>query len=94
MSNIVGKDILAHRLRDNTTLTLAEAEAAVDALAAIMAKALVDGEEVRIPGVGTFKTKERAAHEARNPATGATLTVEAHRVVAFKPSEALRDNVR
>ena len=43
------------------------------------------GEEVRIPGFGTFKVAKRAARKARNPQTGVEMMLKASVVPKFRP---------
>ena len=71
-----------------------DADAAVAAVAAVVAEALKAGDEVAIAGVGTFKVKERAAREGVNPATGAKIKIAATKVPAFKAAKALKDAVK
>ncbi len=71
-----------------------DADAAVAAVAAVVAEALKAGDEVAIAGVGTFKVKERAAREGVNPATGAKIKIAAAKVPAFKAAKALKDAVK
>lgn len=71
-----------------------DADAAVAAVAAVVAEALKAGDEVAITGVGTFKVKERAAREGVNPATGAKIKIDAAKVPAFKAAKALKDAVK
>lgn len=71
-----------------------DADAAVAAVAAVVAEALKAGDEVALAGVGTFKVKERAAREGVNPATGAKIKIAAAKVPAFKAAKALKDAVK
>ena len=71
-----------------------DADAAVAAVAAVVAEALKAGDEVAITGVGTCKVKERAAREGVNPATGAKIKIDAAKVPAFKAAKALKDAVK
>ena len=50
-----------------------------------------DGQEVRIPGFGTFKVSNRKARKARNPQTGAEMQIAASRVPKFTASKTLKD---
>lgn len=49
--------------------------------------------EVSIRGLGKFKVATRAARQARNPATGETISVPEKRVVKFSPAKALREAI-
>ena len=60
--------------------------ATIDAIA----DALRNGEEVKLPGIGTLKPKPVAERTRRNPATGKEVTVPAHTKVVFKPAAGLR----
>jgi DNA-binding protein HU-beta len=51
------------------------------------------GEEVRIPGFGTFKVANRKARKARNPQTGVEMMLKASRVPKFQASKALKDSL-
>lgn len=46
-----------------------------------------------IPGVGKLVVKDRAARPGRNPATGEAMTIPAKKVVAFSPSQTLKDAI-
>ena len=67
-------------------LSAAVVSATIDAIA----DALRNGEEVKVPGIGTLKPKPVAERTRRNPATGKEVTVPAHTKVVFKPAAGLR----
>lgn len=52
------------------------------------------GEEVKITGFGTFKTRKIAAHEGINPQNGKKIKVAETVVPAFKPGSDLRNAVK
>lgn len=70
-----------------------DAEKALDAVFDIIRSEFVAGRDVAINKFGTFKVKERAAHDARNPKTGETIHVAASKTVTFKPSSAVKDGM-
>ena len=70
-----------------------EAEAAVNAMTAVVADALKAGEKVQLVGFGTFEVKARAARTGRNPKTGETVEIPASKYVAFSAGTALKDKV-
>ena len=49
------------------------------------------GNEVRIHNFGTFKISERAEREGRNPRTGETINIPAHKFPKFTPSKYFKD---
>ena len=48
---------------------------------------------VMISGFGKWTVKSKKARKGRNPKTGKEMTIDARRVVTFKPSNVLRDAV-
>jgi len=68
-----------------------KAGAAVEAVIRHIEKTMQNGEEVRIPGFGTFKVASRKARKARNPQTGVEMMLEASRVPKFTASKNLKD---
>ncbi len=50
-----------------------------------------NGEEVRIPGFGTFKVSKRKERTGRNPATKQEIKIPAAIVPKFQASKALKD---
>ncbi|WP_181219553.1 HU family DNA-binding protein [Bacillus subtilis] len=55
---------------------------------------LAKGESIKIPGVGTFEVRERAARKGRNPQTGEEIDIPATKAPAFKPAKSLKDAVK
>lgn len=55
--------------------------------------ALENGNEVKLSGFGNFQLREKKSRPGRNPKTGEAIPVSARRVVAFKPSQKLKDRI-
>jgi DNA-binding protein HU-beta len=72
---------LAERLDGDRKRAAAALDAVIDSVYAAIAR----GEKVAITGFGVFERRDRAARTARNPATGAPVSVAASRVPAFRP---------
>ena len=89
----MNKSELGERLADRTGMTKAAAKHAVDGMFEVIAEALADGEDVRIPGFGTFGTRARPARTARNPRTGESMEIAASTAPTFKAGKPLRDAV-
>lgn len=49
------------------------------------------GDQVALPGFGTFSVSERQARTARNPQTGEPMTIPAKVVPRFSPGSRLRE---
>ena len=56
-------------------------------------KPLEKGEDVMISGFGKFCVNEKKERKGRNPATGDDLVLPSRRVVTFKCSQGLRDQI-
>lgn len=74
-------------------LTKKEAIEAVESFLRLAKSALIDGDSLLLSGFGKFNVKDKRPRRGRNPQTGDSLTLDARRVVTFKPSGLLRDKV-
>ena len=69
------------------------ANAALDALSALVAKEVASGGAVTLPGLGKILCRARPERTVRNPATGDQITKPADKVVKFTIATALKDSV-
>ena len=69
------------------------ATAALDAISALVMREVAAGGAVTLPGIGKVMCRARPERQARNPATGATMTKEADRAVKVTIAKALKDAV-
>ena len=81
-------DVVAERLGDRRTAVTA-VEAVLDTVTTTLAR----GERVALFGFGVFERVERPARTARNPATGAAISLPARSVPRFRPGQGLKDSV-
>ena len=51
------------------------------------------GNDVMISGFGKWTVNSKKARRGRNPQTGKDLTIKARKVVTFRPSPVLRDEL-
>lgn len=72
-------------------MTRKESAEMVEAVFSIMKSTLETGENLKISGFGSFIVKKKADRRGRNPQTGESITIEARRILTFKPSGVLRD---
>ena len=84
---------LAEALHRTVGLSRNEALHLVEQILARMSDALGAGENVKITNFGTFLLIDKAERIGRNPKTGVEVPVSARRVVTFRPSQGLRDQV-
>lgn len=68
---------------------VAKAPVAVNAVLDVIAETLKKGEDVVIPGFGSFKVVERAARKGLNPHTKEVIDIPARKAVTFKASKGL-----
>ena len=74
--------------------TKVQAEQVVDTVVDTIIKCLKKGDEVSIAGLGIFTVKQRKARQARNPRTGAMVSVPAMKVPKFRAAKALKEAVK
>ena len=54
---------------------------------------LTEGDKIKISGFGNFVVREKRSRTGRNPQTGEAIEISARRVLTFKPSQVLREEV-
>lgn len=89
----MNKAQLIDAVANDTGLSKAAAQRAVDAVFSNTSEALQKGEDVVIIGFGTFSVKDRAARVGRNPQTGEEIQIPATKVASFKQGKALKEAV-
>lgn len=90
----MNKANLIEKVQDMLGGTKTQAEQVVNGIFDTITEALKKGDDVSVSGFGIFKSKLRAAREARNPKTGETVKVPATQVVKFQVSKTLKDIVK
>ncbi|MCD8047127.1 MAG: HU family DNA-binding protein [Clostridiales bacterium] len=89
----MNKTELIQQTAAQTGLSRKDTETALNAALNLMTNALSQGEKVQLVGFGTFETRERPPHTARNPKTTEQVEVGATRTVSFRPGKALKGSV-
>ena len=64
-----------------------------DAFFEVLATELAQGQSVKISGFGNFEVHTKTARPGRNPQTGEPVVIAARRVVTFRASGSLRQQV-
>ncbi|CAG0899261.1 unnamed protein product, partial [Cyprideis torosa] len=72
--------------KKHQNLSKTQATESVEAFLRISKNSLISGSDLLISGFGKFNVKDKNSRRGRNPQTGEELTLEARRVVTFKPS--------
>ena len=90
----MNKQALAEMVQGKLGGTKVQAEEIVESILGTIVDSLKKGEEVSIAGFGIFSVKARAARMARNPKTGAQVSVPATKVPKFRAAKGLKDAVK
>lgn len=65
----------------------------VEQVFGIIKNTLESGEKIKIAGFGNFVVKQKADRRGRNPQTGDAITINARRILTFKPSQVLKSAI-
>ena len=87
------KSDIIKEVADGTGLTKVEIVAVLDGVILSISEALKRGERVDLRGFGSFIIKQRAARDARNPATREIVRLKERFIPAFKVSKILKNVV-
>ena len=90
----MNKQEVVTKVAKDTGMTKSAAAKAIDSLIDSITRSLKKGDAVSFVGFGTFKTSNRKARKARNPQTGATISIPKRRVPRFSAGKALKQAVR
>jgi integration host factor subunit alpha len=85
---------IAEKIHTTTGFSKKDSAAMMESVFAIMKESLEAGEAIKISGFGSFVVSQKDARRGRNPQTGEAITIEARKVLTFKPSSVLREAVR
>lgn len=87
------KKDLAEKIQSQLGFSKKESIDLLESLLSIIKSTLEDGVSIKIHGFGNFEVKQKRNRIGRNPQTGEALTIEARRVLTFKPGTVLRQAV-
>ena len=68
---------MIEEIASRANLTKADAARAVNAVLDTIVETVAKGDDVTMPGFGSFKSVQRAAREGKNPKTGEKLQIAA-----------------
>ena len=86
----MNKSELVEAIANGAGLTKADANRVLDTFMLTVTDALKSGDQVVLPGFGSFSTGNRSARTGRNPQTGQTIQIKASRVAKFKAGKSLK----
>lgn len=81
---------IVERINSELAFSKKEALDLLEGVISIVKTTLESGENLKISGFGNFVVKQKADRRGRNPQTGEALTIEARRILTFKPSGLLK----
>ena len=90
----MNKGELIDAIAESAGTTKAEAARVLEAVTGTITHALKAGDQVVIPGFGSFSTGNRSARTGRNPQTGKEIQIKASRVAKFKAGKNLKEAVQ
>lgn len=84
---------LAEVVHKQVGLSRADSAAMVEQILDGMSGALERGENVKISGFGSFILRDKGERIGRNPKTGVEVPIAPRRVLTFRASQLLRDQI-
>lgn len=84
---------IAEKIHRRTGLKKKDSADLMEAVFSIMKETFESGGNLKISGFGSFEVKQKVDRRGRNPQTGEAITIEARRVLTFKPSMLLREAI-
>jgi integration host factor subunit alpha len=89
----VTKADIVERIYKEAGFSKKEASDLVDLVFKVIKDTLSRGEKVKISGFGNFSIRDKSTRVGRNPQTGEAMNITARRVLTFKPSQILKEDV-
>jgi integration host factor subunit alpha len=84
---------IVERIYKEAGFSKKEAAELVDLVFKVIKDTLARGEKVKISGFGNFSIRDKATRVGRNPQTGDAMNISARRVLTFKPSQILKEDI-
>ena len=81
---------IIERIANGSRFTKPESTDLVESLLSIIKDTLASGEALKVSGFGNFVVKEKSDRRGRNPFTGEDITIDARKILTFKPSAVLK----
>ena len=87
------KDIIDY-LCEKTGLTRKESASAMESTFDIIKEELEQGNDVMISNFGKWTVLHKKERKGRNPQTGEAMAIKARKIITFKPSKILRNELK
>ena len=93
MKKVAGKKDLINRVAADNGITKVEATKMVENVISSIHALIVEAGGVSILGEFSIEVRNRAERQGRNPATGESMIIPAHNVLAIKAGKSLNDDI-
>ncbi len=94
---MIRKNLTKQDIADKINLKLGfskeEAKSFIETFFSIIEDKVIGGEEVKIPKLGNFSSRKKNERYGRNPKTGVEALIKKRKVVRFKSSKLLKNNI-
>lgn len=90
----MNKTELVEAIANAASITKTKAASVLEAFMDTVTGALKGGDQIVIPGFGSFSTSKREARKGRNPQTGKEIMIPAAKVVKFKAGKKIKEAVQ
>lgn len=84
---------LVDRIHSATNISKKDSADILETVFSLIKDTLESGEKIKIAGFGNFEVNHKNARKGRNPQTGETITIEARKILSFKPSMVLKSAI-
>ena len=93
MAKTLTRSDLAERVYQNVGLSRNESAALVERVLDEVTNALLRDEQVKLSSFGTFLVRAKGGRIGRNPKTGQEVPIAPRKVLLFRPSHVLKDQI-
>jgi integration host factor subunit alpha len=91
--NTITRAHLSEAVYQEVGLSRNESAQLVESVLAEIGDRLVDGDTVKISSFGSFSVRQKGGRIGRNPKTGEEVPIDPRRVLVFRPSHVLKDQI-
>lgn len=88
------REDIVNRLYEDVGLPKKEASELISIILTTIKNTLAADESIKISNFGTFNTRKKHSRIGRNPRTGQEIEISSRRVVLFRPSKYLKEQIQ
>ncbi len=93
MSKTLTRADLSEAVFKEVGLSRTESSQLVETVLTEISNSLVKGESVKLSSFGSFAVRHKGGRIGRNPKTGEEVPIKPRRVLVFRPSHVLKDQI-